>query len=129
MDLEQQVRPELSVRISPKLIASTKILALSSQELAQTIQNELLENPALEVEETSQCPTCGGPLDEGRCSVCARQTDAGPANANEGSDWDTDRYGEYSSSRGAVDDDDYDPLARITAEESLNDMLLVSLAA
>ncbi len=129
MDLEQQVRPELSVRISPKLIASTKILALSSQELAQTIQNELLENPALEVEETSQCPTCGGPLDEGRCSVCARQTDAGPTNANEGSDWDTDRYGEYSSSRGAVDDDDYDPLARITAEESLNDMLLVSLAA
>jgi RNA polymerase sigma-54 factor len=129
MDLEQQVRPEFSVRISPKLIASTKILALSSQELAQTIQNELLENPALEVEESSQCPTCGGPLEEGRCSTCARQTDSGPTTVDEASDWDAERYGEYTSSRGMVDDDDYDPLARITSEESLNDMLLASLAA
>lgn len=129
MDLEQQVRPEFSVRISPKLIASTKILALSSQELAQTIQHELMENPALEVEENSQCPTCGGPLEDGRCVNCAKPTDSSDNKADEVSDWDSERYGDSVASRNNNDDDDYDPLARITAEESLSDMLLLSLAA
>jgi RNA polymerase sigma-54 factor len=128
MDLEQQIRPEFSVRISPKLIASTKILALSSQELAQTIQHELAQNPALEVEENSQCPTCGGPLEDGRCGNCTKQTDPSDNKADEVSDWDSERYGDYVSNRGG-DEDDYDPLARITSEESLTDILLISLAA
>lgn len=129
MDLEQQIRPEYSVRISPKLIASTKILALSSQELAQTIQHELSQNPALEVEENSQCPTCGGPLEDGRCSNCTKQTDSNDSKVEDVSDWDSERYGDYVSGRSGGDDDDYDPLARITSEESLTDMLLTNLAA
>jgi RNA polymerase sigma-54 factor len=129
MDLEQQIRPELTVRISPKLIASTKILALSSQELAQTIQHEILENPALEVEENTQCPTCGGPLDDGRCANCARQTEGADGKVDEVSDWDAERYSDYVSGRAANADDEYDPLARVTAEESLSDMLLLSLQA
>jgi RNA polymerase sigma-54 factor len=129
MDLEQQIRPELSVRISPKLIASTKILALSSQELAQTIQHELMENPALEVEENSQCPTCGGPLEDGRCGNCTRQAESSENKADDGSDWEGERYGDYTASRSTGDDDDYDPLARVTSEESLGDALLLSLAA
>ncbi len=129
MDLEQQIRPEFSVRISPKLIASTKILALSSQELAQTIQHELMENPALEVEEISQCPTCGGPLEDGNCVNCTRQTETTGAKEEEVSDWDSERYGDSATGRNGGDDDDYDPLARITSEESLADMLLVGLAA
>jgi RNA polymerase sigma-54 factor len=130
VDLEQQIRPELTVRISPKLIASTKILALSSQELAQTIQNELMENPALEVEENTQCPTCGGPLEDGRCPTCAGQREANEQKSNDVSDWDADRYSDYVSTRGnSLDDDDYDPLSRVTSEESLGDTLLLSLDA
>lgn len=130
MDLEQQLRPELSIRISPKLIASTKILALSSQELAQTIQHEILENPALEVEENTQCPTCGGPLDDGRCANCTRQAEGPDGKADDASEWDADRFSEYASGRTVnTDDDDYDPLARVTAEESLADTLLLSLEA
>ena len=129
MDLDQQLRTELSVRISPKLIASTKILALSSQELAQTIQGEVLVNPALEVEENSQCPTCGGPLEEGRCPTCAARQD-GEAKRDDSGDWDSDRYSDYATSRNnTLDDDDYDPLARVTSEESLGDTLLIGLAA
>lgn len=130
MDLEQQIRPEFSVRISPKLIASTKILALSSQELAQTIQHELLENPALEVEENVQCPTCGGPMEEGRCANCTRPGEASDGKVDDVSDWDADRYSDYASNRTNNDgDDEYDPLARVTSEESLGDTLLLSLEA
>ena len=40
MDFDHTFQPELAPRISPKLIASTKLLSLSSQELAERLQKE-----------------------------------------------------------------------------------------
>ncbi len=130
MDLDLQIRPEVTVRISPKLIASTKILALSSQELAQTIQHEALENPALEAEENGQCSACGGPLEDGRCPNCSARPEEAEPKAGDLNDWDSDQYNEYISNRSNVaDEEEYDPLARLTFEESLADALLAGLAA
>src|SRR5579859_2203696 len=89
VDLEQTLQIEMAPRISPKLIASIKILALSSQDLAQTIAQEALENPALDVEEVAQCQTCGERLQDGACPNCAAPTDA-PQETTERAEWDFD---------------------------------------
>ena len=61
MMLEQSQQPfhNQSVNISAKLIASIKVLQYSAEELEQAIAHEVEENPALEVEELTQCARCG----------------------------------------------------------------------
>lgn len=129
MELDQSIQLDFGPRISPKLIASIKILALSSQELAQTISQEARENPALEVEEIDQCPHCGEMLEDGRCSNCSsseKQDDG----STERSDWDSQDYAEPLSNRSTnMTDEEYDPMARVLSEETLVDHLLLGLAA
>lgn len=129
LELDQSVQLELGPRISPKLIASIKILALSSQELAQTIAQEARENPALEVEELPQCPHCGELMEDGRCLNCSANTQQTEASA-ERSDWDSQDYAEPLSNRATnMTDEEYDPMSRVLSEETLIDHLLLGLAA
>src|SRR5262245_59624480 len=65
--------PEQSVRVSPRLVAASYILELSSLELQQVIQQELDENPAIELLEAPTCPACGGAVQGRICPHCLTQ--------------------------------------------------------
>ncbi|MCL4544273.1 MAG: RNA polymerase factor sigma-54 [Chloroflexi bacterium] len=127
MDLEQQIRPETSFRISPRLIQSTRILALSSVELSQAIEQEMNENPALEVEQLPGCPNCGMTLNDGRCLNCSRPR-RDDTQLDSASTWDRED-GMYGSSRrsNAGDDEDFDPVAHAAEAETLTEALLSGL--
>src|SRR5689334_6773040 len=70
MRLEQTPRPEHSVRVSARLVTSSAILHLSADELEQTVNQEQVENPALEVAERRICLFCGSPMYDQACNVC-----------------------------------------------------------
>ncbi len=61
MRIEQGLRQTLSQKIDPKLIMANNILQLSALELQQVIEQELAENPALEVPEDDPCDNCEQP--------------------------------------------------------------------
>jgi RNA polymerase sigma-54 factor len=69
--LAPQMRPQQSLGVSPALIASAQLLALGAIDLAETVQRELEENPALVLAERPSCRVCGSSLDHGEgCRRC-----------------------------------------------------------
>src|SRR5205807_4451096 len=70
MRLEQTPRPEQSLRVSARLITSSTILHLSSEELEQAVNQEQVENPALEVAEQKICLFCGTHIYGQNCTAC-----------------------------------------------------------
>lgn len=58
-NMQMQVVPEQSMRVSPTLIMVNQLLALSSLELQHVVRTELDENPALESIESTTCTSCG----------------------------------------------------------------------
>src|SRR5438309_2210280 len=72
MRLEQTPRPEHTLRVSARLITSSTILHLSSDELERAVSQEQIENPALEVKEQRICLFCAAPLYGPTCSACNR---------------------------------------------------------
>src|SRR6185436_15688328 len=58
------------LKVTPKQIAANAILQLSSMELQEVINQELADNPALDLEETQNCPLCGEPLQGRVCLNC-----------------------------------------------------------
>ncbi len=143
MRLEPRARPEHTLRVSPKLITSSTILQLSSDELERTISQEQVENPALEVDEQRICLFCGTHLYGQLCSSCGHYAvPVQPAlPASEGiinydipaeTLWnisqhlyDFDNYGFAEIDR----DDDFDSLASIPTGETLAEALLRQLEA
>ena len=65
MLFEQGPKQTLSTRIDPKLIMANNILQLSSLELQQVVEQELAENPALELPEDDHASIAISP---GRCA-------------------------------------------------------------
>ncbi|MEO7002125.1 MAG: RNA polymerase factor sigma-54 [Ktedonobacterales bacterium] len=142
MYLEQSQFPshQQSLTISAKLIASIKVLQYSSEELEQAIAQELRENPALELDESMQCPHCGAVLAGGVCSTCERLRDGDTAGdggdglndgRNELATWD-DLAPDLHDARNlatTADDDRYDPLDFVHTSASLHETLLRQLGA
>src|SRR5689334_19253083 len=79
VDLALQLGQEQQLRVSPTLIVLNQLLALSSQELQQLVQQELAENPSLELIEGHPCPTCGTPSVGPLCPFCEQPTKPLPA--------------------------------------------------
>ncbi len=132
MELEQSqtLQPQINIAITANLITSLKILQLSSDELQQTIEQEIINNPALEVEERETCPVCGAPTQDGHCPECAPQASSGEDSAAEPTvPWEEDSFDSWRiESRGATSsDDEYDPVALAASETSLQEMLLEPL--
>src|SRR5579864_7844085 len=127
MELEQTVLPQLNVNISAKLITSLKILQLSAEELAQTIHQEMTDNPALEIDEAALCPICGAPLEDGRCAECYPGQAENPTAAD--ADYDPTSYVETRErQRNTSDgDEDYDPISMVASDVSLSDYLTSAL--
>jgi RNA polymerase sigma-54 factor len=61
MLIQQGLKQTLTQRIDPKLIMANQVLQLTSLELQQAIEQELAENPALEVSEEDPCEGCETP--------------------------------------------------------------------
>jgi RNA polymerase sigma-54 factor len=129
MDLSQTPQIKTTTVASPQLVAANHILALSSVELQEYIQQETMDNPALEMEEAPACPRCGCPLKGSECPICSQfqQTDS-LKNRLE-----TTEYGDDGSIwqhplRG-TDDEEFDPTTRVAAQMSLPEHLTLSLQA
>ena len=140
MRLEPTPRPEHALRVSARLITSSTILHLSSDELEHAVNQEQIENPALDVVEQNVCLFCGTRMYGQMCTVCGHyaQHTQPPARVTESpaqyehvetyqqhSLYDIDNYG-----FAEVDSEDaYDPLARISTGETLAEALLQQLEA
>lgn len=126
-DLQQE--QQMTVRISPRLIAANHILELSSMELQEVMQEEVAENPALEVTEYVNCPRCGSLMVDNTCHNCARaQNAAGPEPAT----FDvSEAYldtGTWHATSTRNRDEEFDPLSLVAAQMSLSERLLIDLA-
>lgn len=94
----QEMRP------SPTLVAFSQMLQLSGMQLQQAIQQELAENPALEVEEREICPLCGETVARCHCPVASN-------------------WNEPLHSPGSDDDDEFDVFTTIASQVSLSEQL------
>ena len=95
------VTPQLHQRMVPKLMMVNALLVLPLHQLLARIEQELSENPALELDEV-------------------------PASAD--ADWSGDEGGQ-SLTNWTPDDEEFDPFARMAAPVSLQEHLLMTLQA
>ena len=131
MYLEQVQGPATrqGLNISAKLITSIKILQCSAEELEQYVAQELTENPALELEESSHCLRCGTALHVGLCPVCDAQPDTDGHDPREDvAGWD-DEPQNYTHGLASLDDSEYDPLEFVRSTATLHDHLMRQLGA
>src|SRR2546425_12220329 len=68
--VDLKLLPQQQLKVTPKQIAANYILQLSSLELQDVINQELQENPALDLDEVQVCPLCGQPLAGRVCLNC-----------------------------------------------------------
>ena len=119
MLLQHEQRQTITQRIDPRLIVANSILQLSSIELLQLIENELLENPALEMADGGCTGDCA---DAGSCPQCAsrlaREVEGTVSGRASGENtYDTPFNAE------AGDDDEFDQMGNIEAEITLQEHL------
>ena len=133
-------RPEQTLRVSARLITSSTILHLSSDELEQAINQEQIDNSALEVTEQRVCLLCGTRMYGSACPGCGQAAqppskigESAPSYDNTEPQWDYHHQTFYDIDNygfAEVDsDDDYDPMARIPTGETLAETLLQQLEA
>lgn len=126
MDIMQDMLPQMTMKVSPRLVAANHILELSSMELQETIAEELRDNPALELIERPTCPVCGNPLQGNICLQCRSRERNEQSSVHA---WD---YGEEysgSSSGPASSEEEFDPLTQVAAQMTLSEQLLMDLQA
>ena len=125
MDLSQDQSQQQTLKVSPRLVAASYILELSSLELQQAIQQELAENPALEMTEVSKCPVCGGAMEGSVCPHCLAERRA----LEEQKENQSETPEEYVPTHGlsASGDDEFDPLTQVAGQMTLEERLLNEL--
>lgn len=125
MDMTQDISSEMRMKVSPRLVAASYILELSSLELQQAINEELNDNPALEILERETCSVCGGALQGSICPHCLSQQKLDPAQSTGDNDYNDEYVPEKSIASQA--DDDFDPLTQVAAQLTLGERLLAEL--
>jgi RNA polymerase sigma-54 factor len=130
MDLNQVSQPAHIHVASPQLVAANYILSLSSADLQKLIQQEVAENPAMELEEVAVCPQCGRPLQGGRCLNCLSATKEIPEKSSLDDDFtDGDNYWQRRLTSPQSDSEEFDPTTRVAAQITLAEHLTLSLQA
>lgn len=125
MLLHQDQRQIITQRIDPNLIMANTILQQSAQELVQQIEDELLENPALDVIE-EEVPCAGDCLDPATCPYCSQRLESQRrAYPLEPVDVESEFFPEMA---GEVEEE-FDPVGNLEAELTLQDHLLALLRA
>jgi RNA polymerase sigma-54 factor len=125
IELNQQLQPTMQVKVTPKQIAANYILQMSSMALQEAISQELDENPALEMLETSACPICGAPVTGNYCTECMPRKQS----ANDESIAAVDELPADAAPRLRDEADEFDPIARAEAEFTLDEHLTWNLHA
>lgn len=129
MDLNQLTQ-QVPIRVaSPQLVAANHILALSSAELQALIQREVMENPAIEMEEVPVCQQCGRPLQGSYCVNCMSADKQQEKSAPDRDDFSDDGSLWQHRTSGGGDDEEFDPTTRVPAQMSLAEHLTLSLQA
>ncbi len=143
MRLEPVQKPDHILRVSAKLITSSTILHLSADELERAVNQEQIENPALEVSEQRICLFCGTLMQGTTCPSCGHFAQA-PSTVQETAPQDpaapemqwSDQFFSFSTidsydsrSGDGDEDDDFDPIASIPTGETLAEALLQQLEA
>lgn len=128
MLLQNEQRQVVTQRIDPKIILANNILQLSTVELMQSIEAEILENPALETVDEAGCD--GNCLDPSTCPYCS-------AHRNSQSEENSPAYevemidfsGDYEPLPGVAydQDEEYDFVGNLEAEMTLKEHLLSAL--
>ena len=118
MDL--RLLPQQQLKVTPKQIAANYILQLSSLELQDVINQELQENPALDLDEVQVCPICGQLL-KGR--VCLSCFGVGNRPYSRAEDADTEPLEGTSLMQRDEEQDELDPIIRAEAEQTLAEYL------
>jgi RNA polymerase sigma-54 factor len=141
MRLEPTPKSDHVLQVSARLVTSSMILHLSGEELEHAISQEQVENPALEVNESPICLSCGTPLYSQSCTACGRFVQPALAMSETSAiyeaaavrQWDDQQafYDIYRHDEVATtnDDDDLEPLASIPTGETLAETLLQQLEA
>lgn len=124
MLIEQGLKQTLSQKIDPKLIMANNILQLTSLELQQVVEQELAENPALELPEEDPCANCDQP--KTMCIDCPFHKQAVSANDVDLSIYELEQPIDFACD---FDDSENDFIANIRAEISLHDHLVSVLRA
>ena len=140
MRLEPTPRPEQTLRVSARLITSSTILHLSSDELERAVTQEQMENPALEVSEQRICLFCGSPMQGSICTSCGNsaQLTQSAFSTTASSQYDEQpiepqwndyhAYDIYDYHSTEIDDEEeLDPMASIPVDQTLAEMLLQQL--
>ena len=137
MRLEPTPRPDHTLRVSARLITSSTILHLSSDELERAVTQEQMENPALDVSEKRVCLFCGSPLQGPLCANCGhfeQPTQQGFSTGETQQDEHEQQWSEYHSYdiydyrfNDYDDEDELDLVARIAVDQTLADTLLQQL--
>lgn len=144
MRLEPTPKPDHVLWVTSRLITSSTILHLTSDELESAVTQEQLENPAFEVIEQRICLFCGSPMQGQTCTSCGYTGYAGqlnqPAFATSETSNDESitehQWNEYFHSNiddyglaETEDDEELDPLASIPTGQTLAEVLLEQLEA
>src|SRR5215467_11992262 len=130
LELGQEYTPNQTLKVSPRLVAASYILELSSQELQQQIANELSDNPALELVDVPTCQVCGSELQGSVCPWCIQRQRSEDTTRDVQDDPASSLYEDPpppSSQR--LSDEEFDPLTQVASEETLAEKLLTELGA
>ncbi len=121
--LEQgfEANQEMRSWISPSLIEANHILSLSQQELQALVEQEMAQNPALELENRATCPVCQSVLEGAWCPTCQRTIER--ENREESLDLMDDYEVPSAPSAPADSSTDFDPMTIVAAGESPIDQL------
>jgi len=112
MELKQYLKMSQQLVMTPQLQQAIKLLQLSRMELEEQVQQELLENPILEMEHEAQSPDeVRKEIDHGPDEEAAQdrfdvaQVANEPAKKSDDFDWErfVDDYSEYSSNPGGAE--------------------------
>lgn len=100
-------------KVDPKIIMANTVLQLSSMELQQAIEQELMENPALEAEDEDPCSGCE--LAPFMCKDCSYQKQTTASNTVDLSVHDLEVAFDFTGDP----DDENDPIGLIESELTL----------
>jgi RNA polymerase sigma-54 factor len=123
MELDLDLLQEQRQRNLPRLIEANYLLNLSSQELETVIAAELSANPALEAEDRTLCPLCGGTIEGGYCATCLVDQNGTPPKSD--GDDDFDRIETIYQPRAA--EEDFDEVTLIAEAMDLPQQLLADV--
>src|SRR5215210_3829874 len=124
LEFSQDLGAQQAMKVSPRLVAASYILELSSQELQHQIATELSDNPALELVEVPTCQVCGSELQGSICPYCIQRQKGADAPREESPSAYDDRDAQPAYSG---DEDDFDPLTKVASEQTLAERLLWDL--